>query len=104
MAAGSAAQPVPGAETLKAIPVGWSPTAGGWPLFFSTSEAGKPSSLYYYPGGDQPSTVLAHPDWGPIWSGDQLTTAFGDWIGAADNPAGGETTMHLLHMAPAFYP
>jgi dipeptidyl aminopeptidase/acylaminoacyl peptidase len=99
--AGGPPERIPGTE-VGGFDGLWSPTPKGWPLLLPTYTGNTNlRTLYYYNGDGQPLQVFATPSWGPIWSADRQTAAFGDGSGTQADEV---TTVYFMRLVPGFYP
>jgi dipeptidyl aminopeptidase/acylaminoacyl peptidase len=100
-AAGGPAERVPGTEAGDFYGE-WSPSPSGWPLLLPLygSEPNQ-RTVYCYSGDNQPLQEFANPSWGPIWSADRQTIAFGD---VSATGADEMTTVYFMRLVPGFYP
>jgi uncharacterized protein YceK len=100
-AAGGPAERVPGTET-GGFYGEWSPSPSGWPLLLPVYVGDTGRRTVYYANSDGgPLQTFAALDWGPIWSADRQTAAFGDLGGAGEDEV---TTVYFMRLVPGFYP
>lgn len=93
---------VPGAEGWWCSDPAWSPTATGWPLFFSAygNEVPRSGLQWYDPDAGVGPQYFSRASWGPLWSADGSHVLFGYMMGHDDDV---RTDISAYDLEPGLY-